>query len=194
MTRPLMQHGIGQLEEMFAKGNADPKVLKLLENELRYRQVARAVALLAEVQGAMYGVASGAQPHPAPEPAPSRPPVPQQPSLWGRQTTPPAAVATAHALSPRPAISSRPEETLALSEPSRPSAPTMPIEDAYKLLNATVGSTWESIEQTRRRLVLQSHPGRLKSMSPDRRAQAISEATRVNAAYSVLSHFRCGGR
>ena len=50
MPRPLMQHGVGQLEEMFAKGKSDPKVLKNLELELQYRQVPRAVALLAEVQ------------------------------------------------------------------------------------------------------------------------------------------------
>ena len=31
MPRPLMQHGVGQLEEMFAKGKSDPKVLKQLE-------------------------------------------------------------------------------------------------------------------------------------------------------------------
>ena len=55
MPRPLMQHGVGQLEEMFAKGKADAKVLKQLEHELQYRQVPRAVALLAEVQAAMNG-------------------------------------------------------------------------------------------------------------------------------------------
>lgn len=70
----------------------------------------------------------------------------------------------------------------------------MPLEDAYKVLKATAGSTWESIEQTRRQLVQQSHPGRLKSMNPERRAQTLAEAKRVNAAYAVLSQARCGGR
>lgn len=55
MSRPLMQHGVGQLEEMFAKARADPKLLKQLEHELQYRQVPRATVLLAEVQAAMYG-------------------------------------------------------------------------------------------------------------------------------------------
>jgi hypothetical protein len=53
MSRPLMQHGVGQLEEMFAKARADPKLLKQLEHELQYRQVPRATVLLAEA--AMYG-------------------------------------------------------------------------------------------------------------------------------------------
>lgn len=70
----------------------------------------------------------------------------------------------------------------------------MPVEDAYKLLKATAGSTWESIEQTRRQLVQQSHPARLKSMNPERRAQALTEAKRVNAAYAALSQARCAGR
>ena len=82
MARPLMQHGVGQLEEMFAKSRADQRVLKQLEHELQYRQVPRAVALLAEVQAAMYGLS----PAPAPPPAvksPAPPPAPApQPSIW----------------------------------------------------------------------------------------------------------------
>jgi DnaJ-domain-containing protein 1 len=191
MPRPLMQHGVEQLEEMFAKGGADPEVLKQLENELRYRQVPRAVALLAEVQAAMYGATPASPPRPAPEPPPARPPAPQQPSLWERPTVQPTVVATPPALPPRPATPSRPAEAPAPAMPSQPSAPTMPVEDAYKLLKATAGSTWESIEQTRRQLVQQSHPGRLKSMSPERRTQALAEAKKLNAAYGALSYARC---
>lgn len=69
----------------------------------------------------------------------------------------------------------------------------MPVEDAYKLLKATAGSTWESIEQTRRQMVQQSHPARLKSMSPERLAQALADAKQVNAAYVTLSRARCAG-
>jgi len=69
----------------------------------------------------------------------------------------------------------------------------MPVEDAYKLLKATAGSTWESIEQTRRQMVQQSHPARLKSMSPERLAQVLADAKQVNAAYVTLSQARCAG-
>ena len=48
MPRPLMQHGVGQLEEMFANSKTDASTLKQLERELQYRQVPRALALLAE--------------------------------------------------------------------------------------------------------------------------------------------------
>lgn len=194
MSRPLMQHGVGQLEEMFAKGGTDPKVLKQLENELQYRQVPRAVALLAEVQAAMYGATPAAPPRPAAEPPPDRPPAPQQPTLWERPAAPSAAAVTPPALPSRPATPSRPSETPAASKPAHPPAPTMPLEDAYKLLKATASSPWELIEQTRRQLVHQSQPGRLQSMSSDRRATALAEARRVNAAYAALSQARCSGR
>jgi len=70
----------------------------------------------------------------------------------------------------------------------------MPLDDAYKVLKATPGATWESIEQTRSTLVLQSHPSRWKSLSTEKRAQALAESKRVNAAYAALSKARGGGR
>ena len=145
MLRPLMQRGIGDLEALFAKAKADVGVLMQLEHELQYRQVPRAVALLAEVQAAMHGTGSAA-------------PAPIDKKVRGAQ---------------------------------RDTAPSMPVEDAYKLLKATSGSAWESIEQTRRQLVQQSHPARLKSMSIERRNQALNDAKMVNAAYVVLSQARC---
>lgn len=187
MTRPLMQHGVAQLEEMFAKGGGDLKVLKQLENELQYRQVPRAVALRAEVQAAI----DSATP---PRLTPARPPAPQQPNLWERAAAPHAAMEAPPALPSRPTTPNRPADPSATPNPAHSPAPTMPLEDAQKLLKATAGSTWESIEQTRRQLVQQAYPGRLKSMSPERRAQVLAEARRVNAAYVALSQMRCSGR
>jgi hypothetical protein len=92
-----------------------------------------------------------------------------------------------------PVTSSKTTDAPTATTPAEPRAPAMPIEDAYRLLKATAGSTWESIEQVRRQLVQQAHPLRLQSMSPDRRAQALAEAKRTNAAYAVLSLARCGG-
>lgn len=194
MSRPLMQHGVGQLEELFAKGKSDSKVLKQLENELQYRQVPRAVALLAEVQAAMYGATLATPPGPVPELPPKRPPSPQQPLLWERPGAPPTAAITTPVLRPRPETPIRPAETPAVSKPAHPPAPTMPLEDAYKQLKATAGSTWESIEQTRRQLVQQSHPARLRSLSNERRAQVLADAKRVNSAYATLSQARCSVR
>jgi DnaJ-domain-containing protein 1 len=69
----------------------------------------------------------------------------------------------------------------------------MPLEEAYKALKTTPGATWESIEQTRRMLVQQSHPSRLKSLGAERCAQVLSEARRVNAAYAALARQRTDG-
>jgi hypothetical protein len=182
MSRPLMQHGVGQLEEMFAKGSADPKVLKQLESELRYRQVPRAVALLAEVQAAMYGAGSD-KPPPAPVPPPQ-----QQPGLWERAPTREDAVALT-ALPP-PAPVARPPVVAAT--PKAPAPPTMPLDEAYKVLRATPGATWESIEQTRRTVIQQSSPLKAGSMSQDKRLQLLAEARRINAAYAALSKHRTG--
>jgi hypothetical protein len=45
MSRPLMRYDVGQLEDLFARGNQGPMLLKQLESELQHRQVPRAVAL-----------------------------------------------------------------------------------------------------------------------------------------------------
>lgn len=197
MPRPLMQHGIGQLEELFASGKADPRVLKQLANELQYRQVPRAVALLAEVQAAMYGETVAPQvptvPAPPPARAPAPAPVPQQPDLWGRPDAPPivAAPPATPIRAGTPAV--KPPEAPPVAARAPASPPAMPLDDACKILKATPGATWESIEQTRRTLVQQSHPSRWKTLSAEKRAQTLTEARRVNAAYAALSQARCGG-
>jgi DnaJ-domain-containing protein 1 len=146
MSRPLLQHGVGDLEALFASSKSDHKVLKQLEDELEYRHVPRAVALMAEVQRALKGV-------------------------------PPTGV-------PLPA-------TVAFAIPTKlPSEPVMPLEEAYKVLKATPGSTWESIEMTRRQLVEQSNPERAKSVSSEKWSQSLAQASRVNAAYEAVLRAR----
>jgi hypothetical protein len=190
MPRPLMQLGVGDLEALFTKSRSDVKVLKQLEHELQYRQVPRAQALLAEVQAAMSGPAPAASAPSKPPPAPA----PMQIGLWERPTTQVTGTVSAPIAAPRPAEPIKGPVSSAVTTTTQPAQPLIPIDDAYKLLKATAGSTWESIEQTRRQLVQQSHPVRLKSMSPERRANALAEAKRANASYLTLSQIRCGGR
>ncbi len=195
MARPLMQHGVGQLEELFAKSKADQTVLKQLEHELQYRQVPRAVALLAEVQAAMYGLAPDSEaPTANVAGAPAAVVVsPPQPSLWEppEPATPPAELPPTVATHP---VAARPALAPTASRFANPPPPTMPLEDAYRLLKATPGSTWESIEQTRRVLVQASRPGKLQGLLEGKRGQALVEAKRVNEAYVTLSQARCAGR
>lgn len=193
MSRPLMQYGVGQLEEMFANGRTDPKVLKRLENELQFRQVPRAVSLLAEVQAAMQGATPAAQPSPPPVPRQIQPAAPQQPNLWEASAPPTASVASPKVLPLRQAPQLGTKEPAEKSSSAQPPAQVMPLEDAYKLLKATASSTWESIEQTRRQLVQLSSPGRLMALNPEKRSQALVEAKQINAAYAAISQARCGG-
>jgi hypothetical protein len=184
MPRPLMQRGVGDLEALFAKSKTDVSVLKQLEHELQYRQVPRAVALLAEVQAAIHRAKAA-----TPAPVPLRDaPAPRQTGLWelpaASDVLPPVATARAADTDNVPFAPPVPDK-------QQVAALSMTVEDAYKLLKATRGSAWESIEQTRRQMVEQSHPARLKSMSPERRNQALADAKRANAAYAVLSQVRC---
>ena len=202
MPRPLMQHGVGQLEDMFGSCRGSLQVLRQLENELQYRQVPRALALLEKVQAAM-SAGADAPTALAPQAPTAQPPSdsapPRQPDLWGQTPTPraappaPSVAAAPPGVAPRATSPIRHAEGPAAPKPVAPTAPTVSLEDAYKLLKATAGSTWESIEHTRRQLVQQAHPSRQQSMSEERRAQQLSEARRVNAAYLVLSTKRSGG-
>jgi DnaJ-domain-containing protein 1 len=181
-----VQSGIGELEALFAKSKskADVKVLKQIENELQYRQTSRAVALLAAVQAAVYGSMS-TRPSPLP---PEGAKTPRKKGLSERAATPPIA---GPIVSPREANQGNPDVGQAISNTQHAPSLLMPVEDAYKLLKVTVGSTWESVEQSRRQLVQQSHPARLKTVSPERRSQALIEAKMVNSAYAALSRARC---
>ncbi len=183
MSRPLMQHGVGQLEEIFAKGKADPKVLKQLEQELQHRHVPRAVSLLAEVQAIMRSASLALPAHTArPEQIERKSTSePEQSNLWER--------ATAARLDATPVVQLRPTAPVVRPPTAKPQSaplPTMPFEDACKVLKTSPGATWESIEKTRRLLVQQSNPSLLKPLDNDRRAKALAEARLANTAYATL--------
>lgn len=204
MSRPLMQHKIAQLEELFAAAKADAKTLKALEGELRHRQVPRAVALLSEVQGVLNGVKSDSSPVTVPKSTIVTPAthLDQQPDLWSEQSSSVPRIApkpTATQLAtPRPTSGPSASEVRVPIPPSTTSNATgtslaLSVDDAYRVLKATSGSTWEFIEQTRRQMVQQAHPERVAMLIPERRAQVQAEARRVNAAYAVLLRLRAGG-
>lgn len=161
MSRPLIQHGVGELEALFVQSKSDLKVLKQLEDELKYRKVPRAVALLEEVQVAMSGatLVSASVPPPAQPPAKVAAPTPQQSNFWQRALEAPVSVLPG---GPQPTSAApviKQPQAPAAPTPVPPPAPAMPLQDAYKVLKATPGSKWEAIEQTRRELVQQSYLG-----------------------------------
>lgn len=206
MPRPLMRNGIAELEQLFSSAKGDIKILQTLEEELKHRNVPRAMALLDKVQRAL----RAAKPAPrtqATEPA-AKPEVKhiasgpaQQGALWGEE---PRASKTAVGAKP-----SQPAEPPSVAAPTEPpvttaapavqsrnldeALPPMSVDEAYKVLKATSGSSWEAIEETRRRLVQLAHPAKVAGLIHERRAQLESDAKRANAAYSVLIQTRIAG-
>jgi hypothetical protein len=132
MPRPLMQHGVGQLEALFAKSKSDSKVLKQLEHELEHRQVPRALALLAEVQSAVKRAASFSNPVAGQTPDPAaRALAVRQPELSERSLVPamPVPPSTGQSREARPAP--EPHERPVAAKVPLPSAPYVGQDDAY---------------------------------------------------------------
>jgi hypothetical protein len=181
MSRPLIQLGIMELEALFAKSRRDTQVLRNLEAELEHRQVPRARSLLASVRTAMKATDATVSPAalgPAvadrasdmlnqPElglfnPLPSAPP----------KVTPPAPIASKQASQP-------------IEEGT-----VIPLSEAYRLLKANLGSSWESIEMVRRQLVQRASPAVVPT---EQQLRLQEEANRINAAYKAIVVARVQG-
>jgi len=166
--RPLLSNNVTQLEELFEAERTDADALMELEAELTNRRVPRAVTLLAKVRAALKDGSTSDV---------SRS-IPIQRQLFDG----------------RPATASMPANAVPLSQtPAKPAPPpvaeipAMPVEEAYKILHATPGSSWAAIEETRRKLVERSHPDNLANLSAEKRTGVRSGAKRANAAYRYMS-------
>lgn len=166
MTRPLIRHRIDELEALFESSHGEISTLMTLENELTFRQVPRAVSLLAKVRKVLAGE--------------KMQDAAWQANLFNHQTP---------AVEPSPLRSPKPDAVQAVAPaPTPPSRPvdTMTIEDAHKVLRVTPAATWESIENSRRRIVDRAHPDAVSKLSPAQRSAIEEEATRANAAYIAI--------
>jgi len=184
MARPLMQHGIGHLETMFATQIGDTKLLKQLEHELSYRQVPRANALAEKVAMAL----RTGEPAKASAPSPKAEKPLAEDDLFTNAPGPAVPVYL-----PRKVVEALPASPAqALTTSGGEPALAVSVEDAYRLLNVTATTSWEQVEQSRRRLVEEAHPANISKLSLEKQAQAASDARRVNAAYLVLAAKRVG--
>lgn len=207
-TRPLIQNGIGALEAMFGESPADAKVLRSLQDELKHRQVPRAIALLQKVEKALK---SGNVPEANAElerMSPARARLTEilqrhrslaadkQPALWAENDNDapgvPATSASAVPAKTAPSASAPvgPERVLVSPQAEKPSleteTPNMSVSEAYQRLQATMGTNWETLEETRQRIVQQSHPENLAKVSEKKRIELVTEAKRANLAYEVI--------
>lgn len=88
---------------------------------------------------------------------------------------------------------SKPEEPIKVKSPVWVAGeiPVISPSDAYKALKATPGSSWESIELTRRQLVERASPA---VAIYEMRQQLQRDAERINAAYRVIALDRLRSR
>ena len=181
-TRPYMQFGVAQLEELFEKSKSDSDVLKQLAHELQHRQVPRAVTLLEKVRAQMNGAKDLFSLAPGVK-------VDQKPS--GNAPKPrayavPSIEKPDNETNVRTSLGGAPLVTTVQSKPAQAPIPIMTVEEAYRALKVALGATWESIEQSRRLLVQKASPTQPVALSSAQREQALTQARRVNAAYETL--------
>ena len=191
MSRLLMQKEVELLEDVFAPDKAYPNEYEPPGCERLHRQVPKAVVLLTEVQTTVCQGISVISPITSASSRALTIARTYEPDVLFEHPLASARVPlqTPMVIHPQPA-----SMALVLLNPfAQDLLPiTISVDDACRLLNVTPGSTWESIEQARRSLVMSAHPSHIATMSPNKRAQALAEAARVNAAYLTLFTLRCG--
>jgi len=185
-----MQLSVVDLEQMFLTSENRPEVLVKLRDELRFRQVPKAVALLRKVLEALPATQST-------EPEVSA----AQAPLFGKAESIPPRVPLVLE-NPQPEATPRPAlKKIALPGNSRPapvpSSETVPLiqasmdaDAACRVLNLVREAPWSAVEQRRRELVQLSHPSLLRKLTPERRAAALEQARLVNTAYLSLAASR----
>lgn len=199
MARLLMRHSIVELEQLFLAAKGDTKALQSLEDELKHRNVPRAVGLMDKVQRALRAAKSPYASESAATPTISS--ASPKDTIFNEEPSRTEKTATTKKESPQ-------EESLSVVAPTefptKPSTPTTPPvkqveaaplmepDEAYKVLKASPTSTWEAIEHIRRQLVQRSHPDMVVGLSPEHRVQVQADAKRANAAHAVLLKLRAG--
>lgn len=193
MSRPLLSHGIAQLEGLFITGKSDIDALRELERELQHRQTSRAVALLAKVRAAMPLADAESKAPSSPILSSAREPQVgvARTHLWDDTESVSDASGAMSLFSKSTAVKGYEATPVMPPVSFPPPAFVVPLEEAYSLLKATPTTPWEAIEETRRTLIQQWHPSRLKAMSAEKHSVALEEAKRINAAYASLSSSRC---
>lgn len=172
MPRPLLQLGVMELEDLFTRSRRDLQVLRNLEFELQNRQVPRAKDLLANVRTAIKAASATRTNLAAPLDQPS--------ARVGQAGSDMFGVELVHRQEPKSQESVQEKSTArAVGE-----LPAISLSDAYKALNVTPGSSWESIELARRQLVQRASP---VVAIDEKRQQLQRDAERINAAYMVIA-------
>ncbi|MDC8757843.1 hypothetical protein [Janthinobacterium fluminis] len=197
--RPLMQRTIVDLEAMFSSSPTDANVLVQLAAELKHRHVPRALALDQKVQNALNTANKSGGQQAAEEPSKSvsrlkailakaraKQAEDQQGELWSEAQPATTSSVANDATTASPTRTPKPDALLPQHQPPASSDHSMSVEDAYRILRAKPGATWEDLEMTRRQMVQTSSPANTTPLSSTERSKLLSDARRVNLAYATL--------
>lgn len=219
-ARPLMQLGIGDLEEIFDKQGKNPAALARLKHELSHRQVPRAVALLEKIQRAEARLeeldipkreakttrgtlqlkpkatesAKGAAPsnsHTEVQASVGQPAPPAQQDLLASLD----AILSGNVPSGAGTVSSSSQVTpVKTPEKAIQEAviPQLALEDACRILKVALGDSWERVEAARRKIVLRTSPLAVRGMSSEQIQKLLANARMANDAAIVIAARRSG--
>lgn len=218
-TRPLMQLGIGELEDIFEKQIKNLATLGRLKHELNHRQVPRAIALLERVKKAeamLEAVDSQRVPPKSPRSTarlkphtPASAPVSISKSLRPeinpsedglRMATGQLDLLTGFQQPPEPAKPKAPHagtsDAVTAQKPQTAAElealPQLALEDACRILKVGLGDTWEKVEAARRKIVTKSSPLATTGLSPVQAQKLLAEAQKANDAAIVIAARRSG--
>jgi hypothetical protein len=206
-TRPLMQLGIGGLEEIFQKQGKDLTILARLKHELSHRQVPRAVALLERIQQAELAL-TNLSTHEVDTKSPRSTLLlktdvqvssPTEKTVLKIPTLQPDLLS---GLDQPSVFKAKKADFLTIPEASQKlipepaselvALPQLALEDACKILKVSPGDHWQKVETARQKIVAKSSPVANKDLSAHQLKKLLEEAKNANDAAIVIAARRSG--
>ncbi len=190
MTRPYINHGISQIEELFEQSKALPQVLIFIADELKHRKTPRALALDNKVSSLLKGVSLPQGELKLGEQAIKKSDIPIFESTTQKQPNTPIVLMPASSKTDLQFSASSPGVAASRQAIKTNSAePPMPLADALKILGVKIETPWETVEQARRKVVNLSSPEIMRNVSEEERAVKVQAAVKANHAFrSLVSH------
>lgn len=208
-NRPFFQSKIEELQQIFDASHGDRAVLKKLAAELKHRQVPKAVALLAKVKKVIDAVSPARTEAPSRQETdhPTHAPTHKVVNCQSCQQRLRVELATERRRYTCPSCKTKflvsfedGVFSVVFSSPAgsgeepmnRASADgaKLTLSEAYQIFGANADTSWETIEQTRRRLIQQYHPDKVAALGPKLRAVAEFEGKRINVAFNIIRKSR----
>jgi hypothetical protein len=190
MSRPLMNKGIEQLEQLFKEARGDQKTLERLADELACRSTTRAATLLADVRSLLSAQVDTRTDN-------AKPPMREEISQLTLLPAGPFPKESEVSSSTSAGSPKRERPAEAVRVPAVPAVPTnelhtrisiddassaWTLEAAYRALKVTSSASWPTIENARRDIVQKASPEALAEEQSSSRAMIVERAAKANEA------------